>query len=204
MAFAATPPRIDGNCKDSAQYGDGPKVFQGAWQIVAIQTVEPVQIVPAAQPGKLAFGQLARGDDAPLLHFGRRQLAIQVIPDLAVAYRTYRRQPGMQVTSITQGYDLVDESLFQHICESLFNAVMQYLTICRSNGQVRDSIGQLLPSRCRGFGTLYRLFQPQFSHALTADPINFQRTTQALRIVRVNTRCRFRIDHCQLFVQGLP
>ena len=59
MALAVTPPRIDGNCKDSAQYGDGPKVFQGAWQIVAIKTVQPVYIFPAAQPGELAFGILA-------------------------------------------------------------------------------------------------------------------------------------------------
>ena len=69
MALAATPPRIDGNCKASAQYGDGPKVFQGAWQIVAIKTVQPVQFFPAAQPGELAFGQLTRGNDAAFLHF---------------------------------------------------------------------------------------------------------------------------------------
>ncbi len=43
----------------------------------------------------------------------------------------------MQVTSFTQGYDLANEPLFQHICESLFNTLMQYkLPILPGNGQV--------------------------------------------------------------------
>ena len=77
-----------------------------------------MQIIPAAQPGELTLGQLARGDDAALLHFGRCQLAVEVVPDLAVTHSTYRRQPCMQVTSIAQAYALVDEPLFQHLPES--------------------------------------------------------------------------------------
>lgn len=93
MAWAVTPPRIDGNCKDSAQYGDGPEVFQGARQIVAIEAVQPMQISPTAQPGELALCQLARGYDSTFLHLGLRQLAIQVVPDLSVPYSAYGRQP---------------------------------------------------------------------------------------------------------------
>src|SRR5471030_106497 len=110
----------------------------------------------------------------------------------------------MQVTSRTQGYDLVDESLFQHICESLFNTGVQYLTISRSDGQVRDSIGQLLQSRSGCFSTLRRLSESQLGHALTADTINFQCPTETLGIVRVNSRGGDRINQRQLIVQGLP
>ncbi len=83
---------MDGYCKDSAQYGDRSQVFQGAWQIVAGQAVQPVQILPAAKPGKLPLGQLARCNDAALLHFIPCQLSIQVIPDLAITDGSYRWQ----------------------------------------------------------------------------------------------------------------
>ena len=78
----------------------------------------------------------------------------------------------MQVTSITQGYDLVNESLFQHLPESLCNSFMQHLPIRRSDGQLRDSIGQLSPPRSCCFSRLLRLFLAMGRHAHAAHPIN--------------------------------
>ena len=110
----------------------------------------------------------------------------------------------MQVTSPTQSYDLVYKPLFQHLCESLCNSVVQDLAIRRGDGQVGNSIGQLRPSRSGCVSTLRRLSLAVGGHARSADPIDFQRPTQALGVIGVDARRRDRVDDRQLVVQGLP
>src|SRR5690606_16515570 len=116
------------------------QAFQGAQQIVTRLAVQPVQIIPAAQPGGLPLGQLSRGNDATLDHLRSCQLALKISPNLAIAYRTYRWQPGVQVISLEQGFDLFDEALFQHDVKTLGNTFVQNMALGRCNGELRDSI----------------------------------------------------------------
>src|SRR3990167_3151002 len=102
-----------------------------------------MRIAPAAQPGELPFGQLARGNNALLFHLCSAQVAVEVIPHLAITYSSYRRQAGVQVTSLAQAFDLFEQALFQHQAESLGDTLVQDRTLGRRDNQLRDSIGEL-------------------------------------------------------------
>ncbi len=87
----------------------------------------------AAQPGHLALGQLARGDDAALAEVGDVQrrigplagLVVQLFPRLAVTHAAHRWQVGMQVAACAQGAYLVHEACRQHGVKPLGNAFVQ-------------------------------------------------------------------------------
>ena len=48
-----------------------------------------------------------------------------MIPDLAITHRSYRRQPNVQVTSLTQAFDLGHQPLFQHQAKSQRYSLVQ-------------------------------------------------------------------------------
>src|SRR5690606_9493938 len=81
--------------------------------------VEPARAELAAQPGELALGELAGGEDRAVAEPGRGGRPVQVFPGLAVAHGADRRQlqwrrmPG-ELGQRAQGADLVEEALRQH------------------------------------------------------------------------------------------
>jgi hypothetical protein len=67
--------------------------FRSSWQIRKIDLdIDMAGFVQSAQPGELALGQLAGGEDAAIRHFCCRQATFQHLPDLAVANTAHRRQ----------------------------------------------------------------------------------------------------------------
>ena len=72
--------------------------------------VEPARIKLAAQPGQLALGQLAGGEDGPVAEAGRIALPVQVFPGLAVAFSP---QGGIQALGLKEdgvGYAMDDNN----------------------------------------------------------------------------------------------
>ncbi|MNG93350.1 hypothetical protein D3C79_523150 [compost metagenome] len=78
---------------------------------------------------------------------------------------------------------------------------MQNVTICRSNRQTRDSIGQMSASACVCAATFRELTLSMCRHALATHPVHLQRPDQPLRVVGVDTRRRLRVNLGQLTVQ---
>src|SRR3546814_8931955 len=84
--------------------------------------VEPARAELAPQPGDLALGQLAGGEDRTIAEGRRVGEAIQVLPGLAVADGAQRRQlqrrrVRCECRPCPQGAHLVEETLFQHRSE---------------------------------------------------------------------------------------
>src|SRR5690606_5342596 len=142
--------------------------------------------LPASQPGQLAFGQLPGSDNATLDHLVPGVLAVQITPDLSVTYGTHGRQLGMQVSSSPKGFDLLDQAVFNHLHETLFNTPMQDLPLSRRNGHLRDSIRQDTSVWRAASGFLQPLSGAVFCHAQPADSVDLQRPDKALRIVGMN------------------
>jgi len=61
--------------------------------------VDPLQRAFRADPGELAFGQLARGGDAARRRLLEAALSLQVRPKLPIANRADRGQSGVQVAA---------------------------------------------------------------------------------------------------------
>ncbi|MNZ73634.1 hypothetical protein D3C78_920520 [compost metagenome] len=78
---------------------------------------------------------------------------------------------------------------------------MQNVTICRSNRQTRDSIGQMPASACVCAATFRELTLAMGCHALATHMIDLQRTDQALRVVGVDACGRLRVHFGELAVQ---
>ena len=89
-----------------------------------------------AQPGELAFGELARGADAFVTQIGKRWHAlkrarcvrlqcVQIVPGLAVTDAAHGGQVGMQIAACAQGFDFFQESCRQHCIKTLGDALVQ-------------------------------------------------------------------------------
>src|SRR5690606_22248804 len=165
---------------------------------VASLAVQPLHTLPASQPGVLPLGQLARGDNAALDHLRAIQPPFQILPDLSVTHRPYRRQRGVQVTSPMQSFDFLDEALFQHQMKTPGDAFMEDGTLTRRDGELRDSIRQTPGASVDSPGIFQRLAAAEVAHAAPADPVYLEGAHQALRVVGMDARRRLRIDLGQL------
>lgn len=170
---------------------------------------DAVPVGHAAQPGQLAFGQLARGGNAAGVQglellarqVRRRALArarracglLQRMPALAVADAAHGRQIRVQIGTLHQHPDFAQQALGEHLLKPGRDALMQPGAICglqrdHFNGQLRRALSALVKRRQRP----------------ATDLPDLERACDALAVARRQASCGDRVDFGQLGMQGRP
>ena len=86
-----------------------------------------------AQPGELAFGELARGADALVAQVGKRWNVVewvslqrvQIVPRLAVTDAAHGGQVGVQIAACAQRFDFFQKAAGEHRIKTLGDALVQ-------------------------------------------------------------------------------
>src|SRR5688572_12966761 len=81
--------------------------------------VERDGVVFRLQPRELALGELARGVDAAQHELVAVELAVEVLPGLAVADRPHRGMIGRESRALAQRADLLDQPAVDHRAETV-------------------------------------------------------------------------------------
>ncbi len=158
------------------------------------ETVVNLPLGHGAQPGELAFGELAGGGDGLLAELLGADVAVQVMPGLAVAHGADRGQRGAEVAALAKDAHFVEKTGGQHLLESLGDARVQHAAIRRF--QREDAQGQGVVIRAPG--SQMRRERP------TAELPHFQRALDALGVARSKAGRGDRIDFGQPGVQRGP
>ena len=144
-----------------------------------------------AQPGELAFRQLARGGDAFLQQFRFGDFTLQKFPGLTVADAAHRGHVTVQRIFLAQSAQFVQQALFQHIRKARGDALVQHGAVGGNQRDGQDAVGQRV---------LFLLLD-QHRHRLPAEEIDFHRALDALRVGGMQAGGGFGIDLGQLGVQ---
>ena len=148
-----------------------------------------------AQPGELAFGQLAGGGDALIEQLLLIDYAVDEFPRLAVADAAHRGQFGVQRIVVAQGPHLIDQAGSEHLPETFGDPLMQAGAV----GRIKRQIEQVIRGR-RAAGR----FGKQFGERATGQADEFERALDAMRVMRVDARRARRVERRQFGVQRRP
>ncbi len=101
------------------------------------QTIQFHRARPRTQPGQLALGKLPGSSDPLFTQCFHVDDAVETGPGLAIANRPHRRQIGVERVAVTQGIDLVDQTVGEHGIEARGDALVQHGTVGGKQGQLQ-------------------------------------------------------------------
>ena len=142
-----------------------------------------------AQPGELALGKLARGEDAAVAQPGHRPAAVERFPGLPVTDATHGRQVERQVAALAQGEHFVQQAAGQHRVEALRDALVQPGALQWLQRHHGDSCKA---GRARGAAGRVEAAERAPRHAM-----DLERALDTLAVARLQPRCRGRVQFGQ-------
>lgn len=159
---------------------------KGGLLCVGSKRIEEMRIESAteavAHPGNLSFGELACGDDAEFDGFIQCGIAVQMLPELAVADAAHGWMLRGELRSVAQLPHFVEKARGHHGVEALGDTVVQEGTI-RQKGKGERSPGWR-DLALRGV---------EFAWGLAGEDHEFVGAQEALRVVVVDAGSALRI-----------
>ena len=148
-----------------------------------------------AQPGKLAFGELACGGDAFVTQGFAVVVSVKVLPSLAITYAAHGGHAQVQVATLAQSADFFNQRIvFEHLVESQCDAFVQFAAV----GWFQRERYQLKGQVCLFFARM------QGGQGFSGQFDDFQCALDSLGVVRFEPLCGFRVQFGQSGMQGWP
>ena len=156
--------------------------------------IDPDRTPIRAQPRKLAAGELPGRSNRPHRHLIAREPPLQVRPHLPVADQAHRGAALRQPPAPSRIVDLFDQPGVQHPHETGRDVTVKQRPIRRLDHDAAHRSGEPAATPAG----------EQLRHRPAAERMHFQRTLDTLRIVRMNTPRRHRIDAGEPLMQRRP